>query len=201
MKRIAVTGGIASGKSTFAQLLGELGAKIIDYDQISRVVLAKGTPATAAIAASFGQDIFDAQGALCRSRLAEIVFADEKELAKLNDITHPFITKLAQESEQKFAAETKDLVIVHDIPLFVGSWLMGQTDYAVLLTAPLDQRIERMVTNRKMNIADARARIAAQMSDAEIAPHVDAVIENTGDLSQLRNFADQLWQNITEDDA
>lgn len=197
MLRIAVTGGIASGKSTVVHIFRELGAVVVDHDEISRGILGKNTPGLAAVVAKFEQKILTADKALNRAALAQIVFNHDADLQWLNSLTHPLIEAEARRQEDLAFHANSNAVVVHDIPLFVGSWLDGASDFSVLVTAPEELRIERMIRERKMSEADARARIAAQLTDSEIAKHVDSVLENLGSPVELREKVTQLWHKIT----
>ncbi|XCB30127.1 dephospho-CoA kinase [Arcanobacterium hippocoleae] len=196
MKRIAVTGGIASGKSAFAQILGECGAEIIDYDQIARDILRKDSAGLAAVAKEFGTHMINNHGELDRKALAKIVFSNSESREKLNRITHPLIAQQARRIETQILHTAPDVIVIHDIPLFAGSWLEGNTDWSVLVAAPEEKRIFRMIHDRGMSETDAKARIRAQAADTETAKHVDCVIENTGSLEELRRKARRFWKQI-----
>lgn len=196
MFRIVVTGGIASGKSTVADIFRELGAVIVDHDQIAHEILAPNTLGLAAVVATFGKQILHENQELDRAALAQVVFGDATARQKLNSLTHPLIEAAARKQEAAAVAANPDAVVVHDIPLFLGSWLESETDFSVLVTASEKIRISRMVTVRKMTEDDARARISAQNSDAELAKHVDYILENCGTPADLRQKAVQLWQTI-----
>lgn len=198
MKRIAVTGGIASGKSTFARMLGDLGGVVIDYDQISRNLLAPKSAALALVRQEFGAKIINSDGSLDRATLAAHIFHDSAARAKLNKILHPLIEVEARRQEAEAVKADPNAVIIHDIPLFVGSWLVGNVTSSVLISVPIAKRLKRMINIRQMSEIDANARIEAQLSDCEIAKYVDSVVDNCGSLAELQQEAEKYWQRVLQ---
>ena len=157
--RIGLTGGIASGKSTVSKLLSELGAVVIDADLIAREVVAKGTPGLAAIVEAFGPELLTADGELDRPKMGALVFADEAQRRRLESIVHPLVFERYAELE---AAAPADGIVVHDIPLLVESGRAEEFDAVIVVDAPVEVQVARMVGDRGMSEDDARARIAAQ---------------------------------------
>lgn len=198
MRRIGLTGGIAAGKSAVAARLAEHGAVIIDADRIAREVVEPGEPALEAIRSEFGERILRPDGALDRAALGAIIFSDPAARRKLEAITHPAI---AERSEQLVAAAVvanPDVVIVQDIPLLAE---LGRDRYAldavVVVEADAETRVRRMVELRGMPEADARARVAAQASDADRRAIAGHLIDANGTLEHTLAQVDVLWSELT----
>ncbi|MBV1778219.1 dephospho-CoA kinase, long form [Paeniglutamicibacter sp. ABSL32-1] len=191
MLNVGLTGGIAAGKSAVARRLVELGAVLIDADAIARAVLEPGTPGLAEVVAAFGPGILDDAGALDRPALGALVFADESKRQVLNSIVHP---RVRAEAERLRAAAAGDAVVVQDIPLLVETKQAGSFDVVLVVAAPQAERLRRMVEDRGMAEADARARIAAQATDEQRAAVADVVINNSGTLEELRQRVNEIWE-------
>ena len=191
--RVALTGGIGSGKTTASRLLAERGAVVIDADAIAREVVEPGEPALDEIRAAFGDDILDPEGRLDRSRLAGIVFADEAARERLNAITHP---RIAERSAQLWEAAPEGAVVVYDMPLLVENGLTDGWDAIVVVDAPDDVRLERLV-QRGLAYEDARARMAAQASRDERLAVATHVVDNSGSLAATVDQVDRLWATLT----
>lgn len=193
--KIALTGGIGSGKSTVSRLLAEKGAIVVDADAIAREIVEPGQPALDEIRVAFGSDVIDSDGRLRRSRLAEIAFSDPDALARLNAITHP---RIAARSTELLESAPADAVVVYDMPLLVeqGPQALASWDAIVVVDAPEDVRLERLVA-RGLDRADAERRIAAQASRQERLEAADHVIDNAGDLMSLERSVDALWTSLT----
>lgn len=194
MQNVGLTGGIAAGKSAVARRLAELGAVLIDADAIARAVVEPGTPGLAAIVEAFGKGILSGDGALDRPALGALVFADAKARETLNSIVHPLVRA---EAARLRAEAPEDAVVIQDIPLLVETGQGANFDMVLVVAAPLEERLRRMIQDRGMSEADALARIAAQASDAERAAVADIVIENSGTLEQLRDKVTEIWESLT----
>lgn len=194
MQNVGLTGGIAAGKSAVARRLAELGAVLIDADAIARAVVEPGTPGLAAIVEAFGEGILGGDGALDRPALGALVFADGKARETLNSIVHPLVRA---EAARLRAEAPEDAVVIQDIPLLVETGQGANFDMVLVVAAPLEERLRRMIQDRGMSEADALARIAAQASDAERAAVADIVIENSGTLEQLRERVTEIWESLT----
>jgi dephospho-CoA kinase len=193
MLRVGLTGGIGSGKSTVAGRLAEHGAVVIDADQVAREVVEPGTPGLAAVVAEFGAGVLAADGTLNRAAVAERVFADPAARGKLNAIVHPLVGARTQELTERALAEAEDAIVVHDVPLLVENGLAAQYHLAVVVDAPVEQRVSRLVHSRGMPEADARARIAAQATEAQRRAVADLWLDNSGGPDQILAVADALW--------
>ncbi len=193
MLKVGLTGGIASGKSTVSERLRELGAFVIDYDQLARQVVEPGSTGLAQIAARFGAEVLDENGALNRPALGAIVFADHEKLRELEAITHPAIIAAASELQDAAAPGS---IVVHDNPLLVEMNAAAACDVVVVVDTPQEQQVARMVQDRAMTEADALARIGAQIAREDRLAAADVVLENTGTLAELREKVDALWAQL-----
>ena len=197
MPLIALTGGIASGKSTIARRLAERGAVVVDADAIVRDVQAVGSPVLDEIAAAFGEDVITADGALDRAALGARVFGDDEALARLNAIVHPAVRA---ESARRFAAAfdaDPAAVVVYDVPLLVEARVDDPWDLIVVADAPAALRAGRLVDERGLSESDAAARLASQVSDDRRRAIADVVIDTAGSLEETLTQADALWERLT----
>ncbi|GAA1175452.1 dephospho-CoA kinase [Corynebacterium glaucum] len=184
MKRIGLTGGIGSGKSTVAAMLADAGFTIVDADQIARDIMAPGSPELARVADEFGHDLLDADGVLDRAELARRAFGSEEATQRLNSITHPAIREEAQ--RQFVTAEARgDEAAVYDMPLLVEQGLHELMDLTVVVDVDPEERVRRLVASRGLDEADARARISRQFDDATRRAAADVVIDNNGPKDAL----------------
>ena len=197
MPLIALTGGIASGKSTIAARLAAHGAVVIDADAIVRDVQAAGTPVSARIAETFGERMLRADGSLDRAALGAVVFGDAEALARLNAIVHPAVREESQRRFREAAAADPAGVVVYDVPLLAEARAADPWDLVVVAHAPADVRVARLREHRGMSEADARARIAAQVSDEERLRIADVVIDTDGSMAHTEAQADDLWERLT----
>ena len=190
---LGLTGGIGSGKSTVSDLLSRRGAVVIDADLVTREVQAPGGPAYQGIVDRFGGGIVAVDGTIDRPALAKIVFNDADALAKLNSLTHPHVGRIMAE---RMAGEADtDHVVVLDVPLLVESSRRQPAMAGVIVVdAPEDVAVARVVRQRGMAEADARARIAAQASRRDRLARADFVVDNSGSIPHLQAEVDRCWQ-------
>ncbi|MDR6141941.1 dephospho-CoA kinase [Microbacterium foliorum] len=196
MPLIALTGGIASGKSTIARRLAELGAVVVDADQIVRDVQAPGSAVLARIEDVFGADVIDAGGALDRAALGAKVFGDPEQLARLNAIVHPAVRAESQRRFEEAASAGPETVVVYDVPLLVEARVDDPWDLILVAHAPADERRRRLVELRGMAEQAAQERIDAQVSDERRLAIADEVIETAGSLEETIRQTDALWERI-----
>ncbi len=194
---VGLTGGIGAGKSTVSALLAELGAVIIDADQIARELQRSGSPMLTAMAARFGPQVLSDDGSLDRGAVASMVFGDSDEakqaLADLNAITHPAIqNEIRHKIEEQVDS---DNVVVLDFPL-LGENPRDDLQAVIVVDVPVDVAVERLVGFRGMTERDARNRIASQMSREDRLARATHVVDNTGGLVSLRAQVDALWSAI-----
>ncbi|YCK80059.1 dephospho-CoA kinase [Arthrobacter sp. D3-18] len=192
MLKIGLTGGIASGKSLVASKLQELGALLVDADVLAREVVEPGTPGLARVVEAFGPGILDSQGKLNRPKLGTIVFQDPAQREVLNGIVHPLVREAA-------AAIMSDAgpgdIVVQDIPLLVETGQGSNFHLVVVVEAPDDVRIKRMVDFRGMSRDDALARMASQATREERNAAADVVLDNSATREQLLTAVDSLWEH------
>lgn len=191
MLKVGLTGGMGSGKSSVARRLRELGCVIVDADVIAREIVEPGQPALRELVDAFGPDIVDADGRLLRSRLANRAFTSKDKTAMLNAITHP---RIAERTAERFAEAGPRDIVVHDMPLLVENDLAADCHIVLVVHAPVDVRVKRLVESRGVDEADARRRIAAQISDEERLAAADVVIDNSGTEQALITQVDKIWR-------
>ena len=192
---VGLTGGIGSGKSTFAALLAERGAQIIDADLLGRDALKPGERSWREVVDTFGDEIlapFSME--IDRKRLAEIVFSDPQKLAALNAIVHPVIFRgIADELDR---LRNTDSIVILDAALIVEMGLTKNVDAVIVVTAPVDARRTRLVEQRAMNHEDITARIGAQASEDDLIAAADIVVSNDGSVEDLARKAGEVWEQL-----
>lgn len=192
--RVGLTGGIASGKSTVSTLLRERGAVVIDADQIARDVVARGTPGLAEVVEAFGDEVLTSEGDLDRPAMAARVFGDVEARRRLEAIIHP---KVFTEVTRLEAEGPPEAVVVHDIPLLAESGRADTFDAVIVVEAPHDVQVERMIRDRGWTREEAESRIAAQATPEQRRAIATYVIANTGTREELRARVEQVWQELT----
>lgn len=191
--RVGLTGGIASGKSTVSAILTELGAVVVDADRIAREVVAAGTPGLAQVVAAFGPEVLTPAGEMDRPRVGAIVFADPTKRQLLERIIHPLVRARGQELEQEAPAGA---IVVHDIPLLAETGQAAAFDAVIVVDVPEEVQVERMMRDRGVSEADARARVAAQATREQRLGVATYVIENTGTREDLRQRVSEVFDAL-----
>ena len=191
MLRVALTGGIGSGKSSAAEIFAALGAVVVDSDEIARKVLDRESVGFGEVVAVFGDQIL-AAGEIDRKKLGQLVFSDPKERKKLEQITHPLIRK---EFERIIENVPENSIVINQIPLLAESKYDYKFDYVIAISAPIEVRKNRLL-ERGMKSYEIEQRLAAQASDADRAKIANEVIENAGDLSQLTTNVEKVWRKL-----
>ena len=192
--RVGLTGGIGSGKSTVVDMLADMGAAVVDADEIARRVVAPGSSVLGRLAEKFGPDILPEDGTLDRALLAERACADERGTRRLNEITHPAIREQAERDISR--AEQTSEIVVYEMPLLVESGQVSLVDVVVVVDVPDSVQIDRAV-RRGMDETDVRQRMLRQASREQRLEAADAVIDNTGSLDGTRAQVDALWAEWT----
>lgn len=192
MLKIAVTGGIASGKSTLTHVFATRGAVVIDADVVARDVVAPGTKALEQVAHTFGPRVLRADGSLDRGALANVVFTNPAARAQLEGIIHPHI---AREVATRLRTAHPSQIVVYDVPLLVGSANQFAFMATINIHTPDAQRVERMMTNRAMTAQQARSRIGSQPGDMARSAISDVVVHNSSNESDFVACAEELWDS------
>jgi len=201
MPLVALTGGIASGKSTIARRFAARGAVVVDADQIVRDVQQPGSPVLAAIAAEFGEGMLRPDASLDRAALGSAVFGDADAVARLNAIVHPAVrAESARRFAEAFAADA-EAVVVYDVPLLVEARVHDPWELIVVAHAPADVRARRLVELRGMSETDAAARLASQVPDDARLAIADVVIDTTGSIADTERQVDELWERLPDEVA
>ncbi|HEX6908740.1 MAG TPA: dephospho-CoA kinase [Longimicrobium sp.] len=195
MLKVGLTGNIAAGKSSVADVWRSLGATVVDADELARRAVEPGTPAHAAIAAEWGTWVLEEGGALDRAALRQIVFADPEARARLEGIVHPAVAALRDEHYRQAQARG-DVLVVADIPLLFEVGMADEFDVVVLVDAPEEVRLQRLVSDRGLDADEARRMIAAQMPAELKRARADVVINNTGTRGDLQDRARDVWRDL-----
>jgi dephospho-CoA kinase len=188
MLKVALTGGIGSGKSTVAEMLQECGAIVIDSDQLSRDVIERGTPGYESVLAEFGDEILT-DGEINRAALAEIVFKDQKKRELLEGIIHPLVRDRA---ESLMRNVPNNSIVVNQIPLLVETDGAKRFDYVITVSASEDVRRKRLI-ERGMKEYEIAKRLQAQVDDRAREAIADHVLTNNGSLDDLQRSVEDLW--------
>ena len=197
MPLIGVTGGIASGKSTVGELLKEKGALVIDADAVAHEVVEPGRPALEEIRKRFGDQVIAGDGTLDRAELGRRVFVDEDARRALNAIMHP---RIFEEIQRRVRGQRRDRVVVYEAALLAETyeasleWL--EIDAVVVVDCPVEQQVERLLSERGMNRREAELRVASQSDRADRLARATYVIHNSGSLGDLRRQVDQMWARL-----
>jgi dephospho-CoA kinase len=192
---VGLTGGIGAGKSTVSAMLAERGAIIVDADQIARDLQSPGSPVLDSMAERFGAHIISDDGSLDRAAVAAIVFNDEAALKDLNGIVHPAMQSEIQRQIDEH--RSTDRVVVLDFPLLGENPRKGLAA-TIVVDIPVDVAVRRLVDQRGMDEADARARIDSQIGRDERLATATHVLDNGGDRDSLTAQVDELWQQLLE---
>jgi dephospho-CoA kinase len=195
MLKVGLTGNIAAGKSAVADVWRAMGATVVDADELARRAVEPGTPAHAAIAREWGTWVLEDGGALDRAALRQIVFADPDARARLEGIVHPAVAAL-RDGEYREAQARGEKLIVADIPLLFEVGMADDFDVVVLVDAPEEVRLRRIVADRGLDEDEARRMIAAQMPSELKRARADVTIANTGTLGDLQDRARDVWKQL-----
>ncbi|HEX6059681.1 MAG TPA: dephospho-CoA kinase [Gemmatimonadaceae bacterium] len=198
MLLIGLTGNIASGKSTVAQLFSERGATVVDADILARRAVEVGTPAYEQIVRRWGTSVLAPDGRLDRAAMRERVFGFPEELEALNEIVHPEVGRMRDRLVDE-ARQRGDRIVVCDIPLLFEKSLVGDFDRIVLVDAPRDVRLDRLVKDRGLRETEAMAMIAAQMPAELKRARADHIIDNVGTLLELEDKVAAVWSALEQD--
>jgi dephospho-CoA kinase len=193
MLLVGLTGGIGSGKSTVAAILERRGAVVLDADEFARRALDPGRPGHARVLEEFGSSVVGPDGSVDRAVLAGTVFRDPDARRRLEAIVHPEVARLLQDALEPY--RDTDRVVVYAVPLLVENHLESMFDLVVVVAAPEEVRIRRLVA-RGMAEDDVRARIRAQLTDSEREAVADVVVANDGSRDDLDRRVGALWEEL-----
>ena len=188
---VALTGGIGSGKSTVGEIFADLGARVIDSDQLAREVLERGSSGYDEVVAEFGDQILK-NGAIDRGILGDIVFKDPAKLRKLESITHPLIRTAFKDFVDH---SPTDSIVINQIPLLVESKASYNFDVVITVSAPAEIRAKRLL-KRGMSESEINNRISAQATDAQREEIADFIIKNDRTTSDLIGEVEKIWQKL-----
>ena len=188
---VALTGGIGAGKSTVAQFFAQLGALVIDADQLARLAIERGTDGFAEVMMRFGDEVI-INGDIDRRKLAEIVFSDSKARADLEGIIHPKVQALFAEAVADLNPED---ILIYEIPLLVETGAAEKFDYIITVEADLELRKKRLI-KKGLYISQIEKRISAQATPEARAAIANTVIRNDGDEDALLRQVENLWEDV-----
>ena len=198
MLNVGLTGGIASGKSTVAQMLVELGAVHIDFDVLAHRVERPGQPAWEELVAAFGREILNGDETINRAVLGEVVFRDAARRERLNAIVHPAVFASWRRELEDIEKQSPHAVVLSDVPLLFEVGAEGMVDLVLLVYIPPAEQLRRLMLRNGYTRPEAEARLASQMSiDAKLA-RVDLVIDNRGTREETRRRAAAVWEELRE---
>jgi dephospho-CoA kinase len=195
MLKIAITGGAGTGKSTVARMFKELGAEVLDADQMAKDAVAVGAPAWQELRRLYGEDFFHENGALNRSRLAQLVFADPEERRRLDGLIHPRVEAALKARVAKLEREGARLVLV-EVPLLFETGREQAFDRVIVVTAPEADQIRRLRGRDGRGEAEIRGILAAQWPLKDKVARADYVVDNGGELSQTRGQVKNIWGDL-----
>jgi len=194
MLLVGLTGGIGSGKTTVARMLAERGAVVFDADKLAREAVELGTRGYVAVVELFGSDVLLPGGELDRPALATRVFANDIERRELESVLHPEIFRMLRERIEPF--RDTDRIVVFDAPLLIETGFDAECDVVVVVEAPEEERVKRVMMEPGRSEADIRARNAAQAPEEDKEARADAIIHNVGSLEDLERQAERLWGEL-----
>jgi dephospho-CoA kinase len=196
MLNVGLTGGIASGKSTVAQMLADKGAILIDFDELAHVVEEPEGPVWREIVDHFGRDILGADRAIDRRKLGAVVFGDREKLELLNRLVHPAVFTEWQRRIAEIRAARPDAIVLSDIPLLFEADLTSLVDLVLLVYIPPEEQIRRLMARNGYSRDEATARLASQMPIDAKLPAADIVIRNDGAPEETRRAVDEVWEEL-----
>ena len=192
---IGLTGGIASGKSTVAEMLSELGAVVIDADKVGHEAFSPHTEAWRKVVAAFGKDILGQNEEIDRSKLAQLVFNDPKALKRLNRTMHPLMHSIVEKRIEALRRQGIEVVVLEATLLVEAKWT-DLVDQVWVTITPEDAVINRLVSQKGFTDEQANARIKSQTPISQRAKHADVVIRNDSDMEMLKKKVEELWRKL-----
>lgn len=206
MLKVGLTGGIAAGKSLVGKMLVDLGAHLIEADQISHSLMQPGEPVYGEVVQHFGREILNPDGSVNRGKLAEIAFgragADQAQprIAELNRIVHPAVIRKQEEWMDEVAKRYPESVAIVEAALLIEAGAANRFDRLIVVTCKTEQRAERFAARQKIDLDSARRevsrRMAAQLPDEEKIKIADFVIDNSGSVEDTHRQVQEIWNNL-----
>lgn len=191
-----LTGGIATGKSTVAQMLRKRGAVVIDADQVAREVVEPGTEGLAQIVANFGHNVLDESGRLNRAQLGKLIFHDAEARQQLNRLLHPLIVDKMKRDTDKVRQTDGRAVIIWDVPLLIEAKMTPLVDEIILVYVPETIQLARLMARNRLSQQEAEARMRAQLSIEQKREWADYVIDNSGTLEETEKQVQNVWNEL-----
>jgi dephospho-CoA kinase len=195
MLKVAITGGAGSGKSTVARMFKELGAVVVDADEVARVVVAPGQPAWEELRRAFGPEFFRPDGSLDRARMARLVFNDPEARRRLNDIVHPQVTRQMADSLADLEGRGIPLVLV-EVPLLFECRLEGAYDRVIVVYAAPEDQLQRLQNRDHREGSEIAGIIRAQWSLEDKRQRADYVVDNRGSFKETQRQVAQIWRQL-----
>jgi len=196
MLNVGLTGGIATGKSKAVRMLVKRGARVIDHDGLVHALQEPGQPVWKRIIETFGRDILDADERIDRKKLGALVFDDEQRRKALEGIVHPAVLEEAQHQRDEIGRQDRQAIVLSDIPLLLEVGMQDLFDLILLVYAPPQVQILRVMKRNKMTREEAEARLRAQMPIDEKLKFADLAIRNDGTMRDLEKRVDEVWQEL-----
>jgi dephospho-CoA kinase len=192
---IGITGNFGTGKTTVSQMLAELGAVLINADELGHEVLQPDTQAYKEVLAAFGKSILKPNDEVDRNKLGKLVFDDNTALARLNQITHPRIYEIAKQRIEEYR-QAGTRVVVFEAALLIEAGWMSLVDQLWVTTAPESTIVKRLKSSRGLSEKQVLARLHTQMPQEEKAKQADAVIDTDCSMDELRARVTELWRRL-----
>jgi dephospho-CoA kinase len=198
MLNVGLTGGIACGKSTVAQMFVRLGGYLIDFDKLAHEVQEPGKPAWRDVVDYFGPEILQADKSIDRNKLAAIVFNQPEKLRKLNTLVHPRIFEEWCRRLEEIKAQNPHAIVFADVPLLFEGGMQHLFDLTVLVTIEPSEQIERLIARNAIDRKDAELRLSSQMPIGDKRPLADIVIENRASIEETQSRVWAVWRDLQE---
>ena len=196
MLKVGLTGGIASGKSTVCRVFGQLGAKVLDVDEVAREVVLPGRPAWKKLRQNFGSEYFHSDGSLNRRKLRRLIFADPKQRNRLNTIVHPELMEEINRRLEEFEASVQDAVVLVDVPLLLEVGMVHRFDKIIVVYAHESAQIKRLMQRDGITKEEAGEALRVQMPLSKKVEAADYVIDNSGILEETRRQVKKVWREL-----
>ena len=196
MLNVGLTGGIATGKTSVAEMFKKKGAYIIDFDALTHKVQEPRLPVWQAIFDFFGREILNDDETINRGKLGNIVFQDKIKLAKLNEIVHPFLFKEWRHYISEIQKKTPDAIVISDMPLLIEAGVRKFVDLIVLVYASPSLQVERLIMRNGCTREESLRRIASQLPIDDKIPYADILVDNSSSLESARQKVDEVWLEL-----